>query len=674
NDTNQYNTRNNSLKMMSGVVNGSSNLSLLNFHKHENHKKSLHPGKELLFFADEVVNDIFEVIKGKEKTYQNKVSSSECQFKKPKPDDDMDPRLKAWNNMMKERKLLQHRIQLRTGKRAEDVLFNRHATVDELAKQTIMRLLDTSERFDGYSPDHVPGILKMRQDPATCQEIRELHATDPKLKKYEFIGLPEVTQVELAETLNPNESQWQRSKALEARMEQDKEQIKRVLEYCPEMEHLQVAPSFTPVSIPLVDTKLLYKEAMLNVSPITSETVETEEEPRYAESAVEITESTDLELDGNLIKVNGCIYSFGNLAGSMVGDITLEFQCDPYQRVRKTIVQLENVGNKFIQLKWQQNPLYNKELIQQVSNTREFLFDTQPFVLEPKQKRTIDIMFMPTYVGIKKQSWSLKMQRSPFCGQRRMIVRLKGVCTPPQAYNRRLKLERQRVIDKRTRQVTDRLAKMHAELAPLVRPSHLLCPYDRPLDERETFAAQNPGFKCDRYADLEALKDMYALVKKPRQPPWDYSIQTVRQCIYHHEPIHREALQTMLMDLLEPMRCSTMETFEIIGSKAMLERSRFLFVRGIVCSAIEEWEVLADTLEERFYKAELQRYIENEIVEEGEEALEAKTVRDEEYLDWVLFKRVIGCKYFRDSLYIQTYSILCDAAENLVSAIESTIN
>jgi len=210
------------------------------------------------FFGNELVNEVFDVIKEKEGTCLNKMSDSDCSIPKlvsSQDDlDEMDPRLKSWNKMLKQRKILEQRIQLHTGKRAEDVLFNRHVTIDNQSKQMLLKILDNAKRSEGYPPDHVKSVLKMRLDLETCREIRELQVTDPQLQELEFVGLPQVTQMELTGNLNPGESQFQRSKVLAQRLEEHEEGIMKVLNYCPGIENLQVAPGFNPTAVPVKDS------------------------------------------------------------------------------------------------------------------------------------------------------------------------------------------------------------------------------------------------------------------------------------------------------------------------------------------------------------------------------------------------------------------------------------
>ncbi|XP_034108917.1 uncharacterized protein LOC117571057 [Drosophila albomicans] len=624
------------------------------------------------FFADELVNEIFDAMK--EKEGMGKYSSSACLINMPiakskhkvaDDDDMMDPRLASWHKMLKQRKAIQQRIQSCTGKRAEDVLFNRHVTIDNQTKKMLLHVLESAKRSEEHAPDRVYSVLKTRIDQQTCREIRELQVTDPKLQKLEFVGLPQVTQLELAGVVDPPESCFQRSQLLAKQLHKNEENIKRVLSYCPHLDSLQVAPGFEPRAVPLMTTQFLGEDELLVVSPETSEHALKRNVPKLKvekkPAPIKHTPST------NQIRINGTPHGFGDMQGALSSELHLVFQCDPFQRMRKTIVYLENISDKFLIGKWKQIKMYNKELIQHQASTGDFVFDARPFALLPGHARRIDAMYMPMTVGVKKQSWMLHLQRSPFCGMRRITLRLHGVCTAPACFRQRIDRDQQLVVDNRNQQVADRLTKFHAELAPIVEPPRMDCPYQRRLDERELFSAQNLGFQCSRFTDLETLKELYVLVKKPRQPAWDYSIETVRQCIYQHEPKQRETLQKLLLDIIEPMRCSSKETFSKIDNSMERQRTCFIYVRGIISSAFEEWHVLAETLSEQFYKSEAHRFIIG-VNDLGEE------LPNEEEIDAHVSKRVNSCKYFKDALYIQTYTLLCDAAENIVSAIESNVH
>ncbi|XP_030560500.1 uncharacterized protein LOC115762441 [Drosophila novamexicana] len=629
------------------------------------------------YLTEELVNDVFNVIE-KDETYHTKISSSDCHSYRKKicknDNDDMDPRLKCWNKVLRERKVLQDRIERHTGKRSEDVLFNRHATIDEQTKRMLLRLMDSAARSEGVSPTRVRGALKMRQQPELCRELPEMLVTEPKLRTLEFVGLPEVTQLELAGTLTPGESKWQRSEVLGERLEAQAGNIKRVLTYCPEIKQLQVSSLPKPEG-PTIGSKRMGEDMMCQVStetsqaamPVTEPVKEQASPPPPAPVANKGDNNTGWTVN-NVIRINGVTLGFGDITGVLSDELLLYFQCEPMHRICKTIVQLENIGTKFVQVRWQPSSLQNMELQQHMVVNSEFLFDNQPFVLLPGEKRRIDVMYQPLRVGIKKQRWCMNMLRSPFCGARRLYVRFHGICTLPVSHRQRLDRDQRLVVDKRNRQVTERLAKLHAELAPIVDCPTLKCPYERPLDERELFSALNAGFMCERYADLETLKELYSLVKKPRQPAWDYRLDTMRQCIYQHKAQQRETLQNILTELLGPMRCNSNDSFGDYHFNLHRERSCFLYVRGIVCSTIEEWEALSETLGQQFFKCELQRYV-NDM-----EAKNDKLPIDSSYVEWLVSRKVMSSKFFKDALYIQTYTLVCDAAENIVSAIESTGN
>lgn len=222
---------------------------------------------------------------------------------------------------------------------------------------------------------------------------------------------------------------------------------------------------------------------------------------------------------------------------------------------------------------------------------------------------------------------------------------------------------------------------MQASLAPIIENPPLLCPYQRALDERELFNTQNPSYRCERYADLEALKDLHALAKKPRDRSWDLSIEDLRHSI-GRQPARfmREKLHNRLVELLQPMKCTRSEALIRMEHNPERVRACFIYVRGTISSAIDEWEKMALGIDDQFFKLELLRYAAEKRAqrEDSREQTPKKRQRDhaEEPGDLVtvdaVSKKVRTNKYLKDSLYVHTYNLLCDAAEDIVSVIEST--
>ncbi|KAH8373100.1 hypothetical protein KR009_011684 [Drosophila setifemur] len=619
----------------------------------------------------------------------------------------MDPRLRNWNRMLEKRRRLQHRIERHTGKRAEDVLFNRSTTIDEASKRMILRVLDTADRsrpLDRLQVKSVLHSLKPRHDSELCRDIQELYAAEPQLQQVEFVGLPKITQMELASALlapSAAESQWHQSEILNQRLETKKLAIQRVLEFAPDIQELQVIPA---IMAPASTTPLVTKVGECAVLPLSEDSIsedeETEPDPElptyegdensFLEPEVDIkdpvfgVEGNDIDLsqDFNGVLVNGTLFDYSNRSSATGKGINLQLKCDPHQRVVKTLLDVQNLSKKLVNVYWLTRSRCRNDRLPLNS---ELVFDRTEFILEPKERRLIRVMFQPQEVGLFTQRWAVYLVRSPFCGTRRLEVVLQGKCTMPETFRHRLERHQQVPLDKQQELQARALIQMQASLAPIIENPPLLCPYDRALDEREVFNAQNMSYRCERYADLEALKDLYALAKKPRDRPWDLSLDTMRHLISQQERLFlREKLHLRLVELLEPMKCNRCEALVRLERNPERERACFIYVRGAITSAVDEWEKMTVGLDDQFFKLEMLRYLEEQRTQLKEESEElgsqifdrpAKGQQDKtrstDDLN-IVSKRLKASKYLRDSLYMHTYNLLCDAAEDIVSVIEST--
>lgn len=322
------------------------------------------------------------------------------------------------------------------------------------------------------------------------------------------------------------------------------------------------------------------------------------------------------------------------------------------------------------------------------------VFDRSEFILEPLERRVVRIMFQPQHVGLYTLRYTLYIIRSPFCNSRRLDVTVRGQCTVPELYRLRLEKHKQMPLDKQQEQQARELLNLHATLAPIIETATLLCPYERALDEREVFNAQNMNYRCERYEDLEALKALYAVAKKPRDRPWDLSLDTLRQFISKQENrLMREHLHLQMIKMLEPMKCNRCEALTKLNHNPERERSCFIYVRGTICSAVDEWEKMALGLDDQFFKLELLRVLEERRAPQeklNEDTLshtslssrnlqkmipiydDLKSLSEEEDVVVTVSKRLKHSKYLRDALYMHTYNLLCDVAEDIVSVIEST--
>ncbi|XP_017078249.1 uncharacterized protein LOC108112644 [Drosophila eugracilis] len=628
-------------------------------------------------------------------------AEKQAKLKRQDDDLDMDPRLRNWNRVLEQRQRIQKRIERQTGKRAEDVLFNRSATIDEAGKRMILRILDTADRsrpLDRLKENVTMTSLKPRCDPNLCLEIKELFAVKPTLQEVEFIGLPEVTQKELASTqlaANEVESQFQRSEVLSQRLETKKRSIQRVLEFAPDLQQLQVTqtkmeppakgPPITKVSQSslkdISDDSTFEEEEDLELDFLVSfkegeGDTEVEKILKDVENQVE-TQDLDEPQDLNGLMVNGMFLDYRQPSGPTSKNIYLMLECDPYERKVKMLLDIQNLSPKFVHVFWLSKARLRSD---RATVDAELVFDRSEFILEPRGRRIIQVMFQPQTVGIFTQRWHLCLRRTPLCGTRRLDVVIQGKCTMPAEFLRRLEGHKKVPLDKQQRLQAQSILNMQASLAPIIENPRPLCPYKRSLDDREVFNAQNYSYRCDRYEDLEILKGIYELAKKPRDRPWDLSIQALRNIIGKLESrFLREHLHNQLVKVLEPMKCNRCSNFPLLEHNPEQERSRFIYVRGTISSTIDAWETMAFGLDEQFFKLELLRYLSENPLPKEFGGLSQKNRQQDPFETSVnievvenISKRVKSSKYLKDSLYMQTYSLLCDAAEDIVSVIEST--
>nr|XP_016940862.1 uncharacterized protein LOC108018015 [Drosophila suzukii] len=669
------------------------------------------------FVANETVEDILKEVL-RTKNFQLKQSDSlldeHCQSVRSREprlrsdldqDLDMDPRLRNWNRVLEERRRLQERIARQTGKRAEDVLFNRSATIDEASKRMILRVLDTADRsrpLDRLQEKTTLTSLKPRRDPDLCREIKELYAVKPQLQQVEFIGLPQVTQQELAATqVPPNEaeSQWQRSKVLSERLEAKKEFIQKVLEFAPDLHELQITPAVveppnkTPPIVRLGESFLRHisgdstpveeQEEEDDVGVLSyEEEGEGDGEPEAGKIIKDVieglveTQDADKPQDVNGLMINGMLIDYRNPIGATGNCINMMLQCQPYQRSVKMLLDIQNLSPKLVHVCWLSKTRLRSDRLPMNS---ELVFDRSEFILEPKGRRLVRVMFQPQIVGLFTQRWYVCIQKSPFCGTRRLEVIVQGQCTMPAPFKHRLEKHRKVPVDKQQNLQAHSILNMQASLTPIIENPRPLCPYQRALDEREVFNAQNFSYRCERYEDLEALKEIYALAKKPRDRPWDLSIETLRHFIGKQQSrFLRENLHNRLVVLLQPMKCNGCSAFPLLEHNPQRERARFIYVRGTISSFVDEWEAMAVGLDEQYFKLELLRYLgqpslqENGGVTQKSRQLDPTEPNEELKIVEIISKRVRTSKYLKDSLYMQTYNLLCDTAEDIVSVIEST--
>ncbi|KAH8304591.1 hypothetical protein KR059_012791, partial [Drosophila kikkawai] len=626
----------------------------------------------------------------------------------------VDKRLRYWKDVLMQRKKMQERVQRETGKLASEVLLNRRSTLDNRDEQTVKRVLDYAERMDYerlQEASRAPvAKLPDRQDPCTCQfvvgpEATAPHAEQVGYKEVEIIGLPEVSQRELLgkEALEEKRPDgWLQSEFLDERLEQNFGAIEKVVEFFPDLTALQVTgTSVGKLKPTLAPTVLLQSDSLHTVTnsdsaPFCSEELVCETVGGTEDQSTEVEPPAPVPELG--LRVNGVDYVPGEADGCY--EIVTRFSCDPFRRRIKRVLELTNIGLQTLSFSWKQSTYFYNRASLLLAQDNEFFFDLDGFRLMHGESRSLVVLYQPRKVAMAVELWLLQVEPRIFCGES-LLVRLHGRCTPPADYMAKLLECQCACICKSDAVAMDKLTSHLGVLAPLVVPPPTCCPYPRVLDDRESFNALNPGYNCVRFDDLEVLRALHQRLKKPRERPWDLSLSTIRGYILRVEALaEREQLFAEFNDLLAPLMLggSSLETFA--GREGQKQRARFIYVRGVICNGIAEWEDLMFNVEESFFKPELRRFYQSLLAvsdqddeeddEEGShhemrqprpivpiddeklrEILEEQEL-DDDKIRGAVMRKLYRSKYFRDTLYIQTYSHLCNMAEDIVSVIEST--
>lgn len=671
----------------------------------------LKAGPGISHYSGHVVDDILDEIFAERRGHFPETSSMCKDPKEVETDAEkhMDKRLKYWRNVLNKRQEIQLRLQAATGRQPEDMLHNRRATLDHRNKQTVKRVLDYAERM-------LPPKLAAREriwlttvvDPCTCAYAEGVCETLPQagqdgFKTVEITGLPSVIQKELlGAEASPEEREhsWLKSRVLEHHIDNRFDAICEVIEHFPKLDGLEVTGTNVEKLRPKRDTELLGEQIILQVSSSNIEVCSFETCENLDEVQLDDEEEeAEPEIPEIALSINGKNYIPCDTALTECCELLTPFKCDPFQRRRKTVLQLKNIGRQTLSFSWQQGVYFYNRATLLLAMDDEFLFDTDSFRLIPGEEHKVVVMYQPRKVGMAVELWRLQIMPRIFCGNNESIqLRFHGRCTPPKEYMERLRELHCAVICKSNTETMQDILHLQAGLVPLIEPPPACCPYERHLDEREVFNSLNPGYNCTRFDDLELFKEFYKAIKKPREPQWDLRLESIKALIMRIEYIpDRKEIFEKFMILLSPLlgaprglECTTL-------GDVQKERTRFIYVRGVICNGIEEWEDMMFVLEESFYKSELQHYFIKQMAdgEEGEEddegygdrirkpplaeiKLPIRTQSSEEGvpLDEVIHASVLRSlkhsKYFRDTLYVQTYSHLCTIAENIVSVIEST--
>ncbi|XP_034479525.1 uncharacterized protein LOC117785552 [Drosophila innubila] len=639
---------------------------------------TLRDGKEMI---EDIVDGIFDANIG----VANLSSSQPSLTDTFESSEEMDERLKRWQDMLRDRLKMQERIWRKTGKSPNEMLFNLPPSVEQREKGTVHRLMDYASRMNPIRlKQKIPDVLPQRLDRQTGTCLLEVQETLPQAERtgttsVEISGLPKSTKREI---LSPprglavtspkqNKNKWYNSKELENQILAKDEDIRRVLEFCPDISGLEVVGNNHNKFYHTEHIDLLHSEHIYTVSTST-------------ESYHESQKSSEVDCHQQLppedikvgIKINDMVYTAEQKRHISVGDLQFHFECEPYQVQVKEVFRLENIGKKVMICEWTRHFETHQRTQDWEDCENCFLFDRKLLILFPGEVYISKVLFQPSVVSLSKQSWELKTFPNIFCTPRgALVVYFIGKCVVPLMYAEKINRLLQFVIDKSTDQAIRKLSTNQGELAPLLESAERLLPCGRDLDERELFNALNVGYHCKRFEDLEDLRVLHNALKTPREPIWDLRLDTIKKIILRLPILeYRESYFNKFIDIQQSMKSCGDTQFSTFDHRQERERSRLIYVRGCIANGIEEWEELMISIELTCLKSEYVNFYSDSQDKpgEGEDEKPWLTQLKNDNLDLYLLKKLRAKKYYRDSLYIQTYTLMCDIAENIVSIIEST--
>ncbi|KAH8320719.1 hypothetical protein KR067_007591 [Drosophila pandora] len=656
--------------------------------------------------AKAMVTDILKDYFDKDKGHAS-ISSSECSLQDNLCESlNMDPRLKLWYDTLQDRAIVQAKIQRKLGRRPDEMLINLPTTVGARDKGTVNRILDLANRMN-------PTALAQRKpvetpaQPDAQQCLPPLQETLPRAEKLgkvrpEISALTRSTKEEImGKTIRPkkNPAQWHKSKVLDERIERQSEDIKRIIDHFPELEDLEVVGSCMQEvifrneargsdegDIEKISMSSMYSVSSTSQSPVSEE----QKEPTDLQPTSELVHP----MKGAAVKINGVLYYNSARRCPTPEVASLSFECHPYQNKVMDFLRIENVGRLVITCQWNmQDP--GKRISQAfapVLSLDAFLIGEMAFTVFPGEVHVCRVLYRPRECHLIRLRYELRIFPNVLGTLRScFVVRLIGRCVPSPVYTGKIIRQKEKVLSKSKKKMTDTLTQEQASLVPLLQPHEVVCPYQRVFDEREVFNAENPGYRCERFDDLETLKALHQKLKKPREPAWDLRLETIREVILRQDqPSERELYFGQLIMVEEaikgggagPAGDGDMVSPARFGRNTERDRSRYIYVRGCIGNGIQEWEEMMASMELSALKLDITRFQAKrlEAEENGEDEEEddppelkpwmQKLRREDPAL--YLLKKLRSRKAYRDSLYIQTYSHLCDLAETVVSVIEST--
>ncbi|XP_013110059.2 uncharacterized protein LOC106088894 isoform X1 [Stomoxys calcitrans] len=629
--------------------------------------------------VSEIINHIFDEQKG-----VCDVSSSQCSsLQLHSSDYSYDKRLKYWKDVLKDREKLNLKIKDKTAKRSNDILYNNLSTIDERDKQTIKRILDYAQRLN---PIHLMAkkttVLEEKYNPKTCRAIPEIQETLPKAERegkacVEISGLPKVTKQEL---LGKDKNQgckkshnWLKSKHLDAQIDEKREDIERVVEFYPDIENLQiVGEGIFKKEVLEHNSQIELLLPVVDICEISSESIEFKKQQPVPENPQQLPKVAP----EYALKINEHTFYLANNHEKRYKKLEIEtsFHSRPFCSEIKRIMAIENIGQKVLNFQWSNRSYYkrNSNLLKSLDN--EFILDNSSFRLCGGDSKDFSVLYQPRRVAVVKSKWVLKVKPNFF--ERRVdgiAILLIGKCEPTEKYVKKLQDIQSEVVEKSNMKMMRKLALNLGTITANLEPIEISCPYQRTLNELELFEKLNAGFKCERFHDLELLKDLYKRVKKPRDKIWDLQVDTLKSSILRISNAEYRALYfNELSVLLDGMKGQGKQLQECCLNNSEKDKTRLFYVRGIVSTSIDEWQDLTGNLEVSFMKTLLHttQYEDDDTQTAEKEQNNNKTGRISESHSFQ--KSIRSLKSFQDSWYMQTYTLVCNAVENIVNVIEST--
>lgn len=603
---------------------------------------------------------------------------------------EMDKRLKAWYTSLLEREQMQTRISRKTGKRPEEMLFNLPVSVEQRDKGTIQRLLDFAGRMNPEAlSKKTPIVLPAYIKTDTCATIPELQETLPQPERkgkaeVEISGLPRTTKAEILGVVNPtktrckgDDSKWVNSKALDQYIEEKGDDIRNVVEFYPDIDKLEVVGAELSYCHD-EDIDLIDMPEIFTISDTTCETKETDHGQAISEDGPVVDPWRHVNAG---IKINNKVFilDIGGCCQNL--RYSYNFECEPYQVQLKNVVRLENIGKKCIECAW-----HRMERRTNLSPSRgtfgNFLFGDKNIVLLPGDVHITKVVFQPFHVCIHRQLWKLSINSHMVsCERMSLFLILYGKCVASAMYLNKLSKLMANAIDKSNALTMRNLAMKQSELAPLIKPPEDLCPHKRELNDLDIFNNVNIGYRCDRFDDIENLRTLYDSLKMPREPAWDLRLESIKQVILRiTDPLEREQHFERFVLMKESINFDSDKRSDPISDHSSeRERSCLIYVRGCIANGLDEWEELVATLEQRAFNLEFQRFFAS-LYQNNNDKTSQYEPETKHWLvplkydkpELYVLKKLRSKKYYRDSIYMQTYSVICDIVENIVSVIEST--